>query len=90
MIIKILGLMDLMLVLSLIIFKYGFIGQTIPLIFIVYLIIKGIIFFRDFTSIIDLVSTVIFVLALFGIFNVITWIALAWILQKAVFSLVSS
>lgn len=82
--------MDLVLAASLILFKYGFIGQTILLVFIVYLIVKGLIFFRDVTSIIDLASAIIFIFVLFGTFNILTWIALLWILQKAVFSLVSS
>lgn len=90
MIIKILGLMDLILVASLIAFKYGFVGQIIPLVFIAYLIVKGLIFFRDITSIIDLASAIIFIFVLFGTFNTLTWIALIWLLQKAVFSFVSS
>ncbi len=87
MIIKLLGLMDMFSVASLLLFKYGIVSQKILVIAIIYLMIKGIIFFRNIVSLLDFGIAVIFVLALFQIYNVLTWIAIIWILQKAVLSL---
>ncbi len=86
---KLMGLMDLLSVASLLLFKYGIISQTFLIIAVVYLMVKGIIFFRNIVSLIDFGVAVIFILALFGIYNVLTWIALVWITQKAVLSLFS-
>lgn len=86
---KLMGLMDLLTVTTLLLFKYGIIQQKFLIIAVVYLIIKGVIFFRDIASIVDVGVAVIFILALFGIYNVLTWIAVIWVLQKAVFSMLN-
>lgn len=83
------GLMDLLTVTTLLLFKYGIIQQKFLIIAVAYLIIKGVIFFRDIASIVDMGVAVVFILALFGIYNVLTWIAVLWVLQKAVFSMLT-
>lgn len=89
MILKLMGLMDILSVLILLLFKYGIISQKFVIIATIYLAIKGIIFFRNVVSLADFGVAVIFVLALFGVYNVLTWIAMIWILQKAILSLFS-
>jgi len=84
---KLLGLMDILSVTSLILFKYGVVSQTFVIAAVIYLMIKGIIFFHNIVSLLDFGIAIIFVLSLFGIFNVLTWIAIVWILQKAILSL---
>ncbi len=87
MILKLLGLMDLFSIASLLLFKYGVVSQKFLIVAVIYLMIKGIIFFRNIVSLLDFGIAVIFILALFQIYNVLTWIAIIWILQKAVLSL---
>ena len=86
---KLMGIMDILSIVSLLLFKYGFIPQIFLIIAVIYLMIKGILFFRNIASLADFGVAVIFILALFGIYNIITWVAIVWILQKAVFSLFS-
>ncbi len=88
MIIKFMGIMDILSVASLLLFKYGFISQKFLIIAMIYLMAKGVFFFRNIVSLIDFGVAVIFILALFGIYNILTWIAVFWILQKAVLSLI--
>lgn len=87
MVLKLLGLMDILSITALLLFKYGLISQKFLIIAMIYLIIKAVIFFKDFASLIDFGVAIVFALALFGIYNVLTWIAVLWILQKAVLSL---
>ncbi|MDP2908827.1 MAG: hypothetical protein Q8N77_03395 [Nanoarchaeota archaeon] len=86
---KLMGLMDLLTVTTLLLFKYGIIQQKFLIVAVAYLIIKGVIFFRDIASIVDVGVAVVFILAMFGIYNVLTWIAVLWVLQKAVFSMLT-
>ncbi|MDP2907497.1 MAG: hypothetical protein Q8O03_06155 [Nanoarchaeota archaeon] len=87
MIIKILGLMDLLSITILLLFKYGVVSQIFLIAAVIYLMAKGVIFFRNIASLLDFGVAIIFALALFQTYNVLTWIALVWVLQKAVFSL---
>ena len=86
---KLMGLMDILSIAILLLFKYGLISQKFLIVAIIYLMIKGIMFFKNIVSLADFGVAIIFILALFGIYNVLTWIAILWILQKAVFSLFS-
>ncbi len=87
MILKLLGLMDLLSITILLLFKYGIISQIFLIAAVIYLMTKGIFFFKNIVSLLDFAVAVIFILALFQIYNVLTWVAMVWILQKAVFSL---
>ena len=88
MIIKLFGIMDLLSALLLIFLKYD-IGKSIAYIFIFYLIIKGLLFFGDFNSILDIVAGIFMFLAVQGVFIFITWILILHLLQKAFFSLLA-
>ncbi len=79
--------MDLLSIAILLLFKYGLIPQIFLIAAVIYLMAKGILFFRNIVSLFDFGIAVIFILALFQVYNVLTWIAIVWILQKAVLSL---
>lgn len=86
---KLMGLMDLLSIAVLLLFRYGVVSQKVLIIAAIYLMIKGILFFKNIVSLIDFGVAIIFALALFGVYNVLTWIAIIWILQKAALSLFS-
>jgi len=88
MIVKLFGLLDLFSAILLIFLKYS-IGKSIAYFFIGYLIIKGLLFFGDFSSIMDIISGIFMLLATQDIFIFITWILVFFLLQKSFFSLIS-
>jgi len=92
MVVKILGIADLMAALSILLFRVapntGSI-KTLLIVFAIYVIIKGLIFIKSITSIIDIAAGAFMVLAFYGYFNFLTWIAAIWLTQKGVISLFS-
>ena len=87
MILKLLGLLDLIIGLHLILLKWDFF-PSLGIVFAVYLFIKSIAFFHDVASIVDLLTAVIYTLAVYDIYFSFTWIFSLWLLQKSFFSLV--
>ena len=83
--IKVLGILDIISAVVMILLNYYSFGFA--WIFALYLGIKSLIFIKSIVSIIDLVAVLFFVLAMFGIHNIITLIFAVWILQKGFFSL---
>ncbi|MBI4447821.1 hypothetical protein HY643_02480 [Candidatus Woesearchaeota archaeon] len=87
MIVKFFGLLDLASALAVFLFKFN-----IPKIFVwaavIYLGVKGLIFLKDFSSLIDLTSVVIIIFALYGHYNRLTYLVVLWLLQKGITSLV--
>lgn len=79
--------MDLLSIVILLLFKYAGISQFFLIAVVIYLMAKGIIFFRNIVSLLDFGVAIIFALALFYPYNILTWVALVWVLQKSVFSL---
>ncbi len=55
-------------------------------IFIIYLIIKNLVFF-SIAGIVDIIAAFFMILALYGYFYWFSWIFVIWLLQKGVFSL---
>lgn len=89
MVVRILGLIDLLTALSVVLLRFG-IAKTMALALAIYLIIKGIIFIKNITSMIDIAAGVVVLIAALGYFTpIITWIAAIWIAQKGVISLFS-
>ena len=84
----ILGVLDIIAALSLFLLKFS-LAPWFAAIFAIYLLIKAVIFFRDFASIIDIFVVIIFVNALLGSFNILSWLAIIWLLQKGILSLFS-
>ncbi len=86
---KLLGFLDLLSIIVLLLFKYNFVSKFVLLIALFYILGKAIIFFRDFASLVDFGVVIVFALALYGIYGIITWLAVIWILQKSIFSFLS-
>ncbi len=83
--IKLLGILDIISAVVMILLNYYHLGFA--WIFALYLAIKAFMFISSIVSIIDLIAVIFFVLAIFGIHNILTLIFAVWILQKGFFSL---
>lgn len=84
--VKFLGIMDLLSAASIVLLRYE-VGLGFLWMFGVYLIIKSILLFSPISSILDILTGIVIILAFFGHFYFISWIFFIWILQKGVFSL---
>ena len=84
MLIYLFAIMDFVAGILLILFSFNIaIGGNTNWIFGIYLITKGVIFIKSITSLLDIVSGILIILAIYGIVNTLTWIAAFWLLQKA-------
>lgn len=88
MVLKILGVFDLLAALSIILLRFG-ITKTMALALAIYLIIKGIIFIKSIPSMVDIAAGLLIILAFYGHFTFLAWIAAVWLTQKGVISLFS-
>lgn len=88
MIVKLLGLIDLLAAVFIILLKFH-IGENIAVIIAIILLIKSIIFLTSFISLIDILAGVFLLLAAYGHYYFFTWIFALWLLQKAFFSLLA-
>ncbi len=88
MIAKLLGIIDFLAALSIILLKFN-VAESFAIVIALMLLVKSILFISDIVSIIDIGAVVFIILAIFGIFNIVTWIIFFWLLQKAIFSLIS-
>lgn len=88
MIAKLLGIIDFLAAFSIVLLKFG-LAEKFAIFIAIVLLIKALLFITDIVSIFDIIAVVFIFLAIFGIFNVVTWIAFFWLLQKAIFSLLS-
>lgn len=87
MIIKLLGLADLLSAVTIVLVHYDIIGWRIGFIFVAYLLIKGWLFRTDINSIMDILCGIYLFVMLFGFTTIISWVVAIYLLQKAVFSL---
>ncbi len=88
MIVKLLGLVDLLTAVLAVFAHIGFIPTSVLKIFAVYLIIKGAIFIKSFTSILDLGCGVYLLLMFFfNMHSFIVYLVALYLFQKAVFSM---
>ena len=88
--IKILGFLDLLTALSLTATHYGWLNSNkVLFVFILYLLIKGWAFKGDIASAIDLVIALYMITLMFGFHSFLTVIAIIYLLQKAIFSLIA-
>ncbi len=88
MIVKLFGVVDLLAAVCLILLKWG-IGSKIGLVLAIFLCVKGLIFFYNWASVVDLISVLVLVLAAFGYYFSFSWLFSLWLLQKAFFSLLA-
>ncbi len=84
---KFLGLLDIVSALVILILKFGFFVD-LGLLLAIFLAIKSIIFIKDVASVIDLITAVFFFSAALGYYFSFTWIFAIWLLQKGLFSLI--
>lgn len=85
MLLKIMGVLDLVVALTLFLLKYGM-WEWFAWACIVYIALKSFLAIRSIASIGDIIAALIMVLAIFGHFNILTYLAVLWFLQKGVAS----
>ncbi|MBI5872125.1 hypothetical protein HZB88_03495 [archaeon] len=86
MVVAILGIIDILGALALFVLKWGIL-KTVGWILVIFLGAKALLTFGDFASIVDLACVLIFILAIFGVYGIWSYIAIVWLLQKGIFSL---
>lgn len=84
MLLKLLGMLDLAAAIILILLNWS-IGINIGWFFSIYLILKGIVFW-SLASLLDILSGILMILAIFGYYSIFTWLAVVWLAQKFFFS----
>jgi len=84
----VLGFMDILSALSFVLLKFEMF-ETLAVVCIFYLILKGLLFFKSFVSILDIVCGIVLALAYFGSFPFLWWVCALWLLQKGIFSIIS-
>ncbi|MBW2964549.1 hypothetical protein KY363_03745 [Candidatus Woesearchaeota archaeon] len=87
MVVKLLGVADLLAAVVVVLLHYQVIGWRIGIIFVAYLILKGWLFRVDINSIMDILCGLYMFVMLFGFTTIITWVVVIYLFQKAVFSL---
>jgi len=87
-VIKILGLMDLLTAIVMVLLQFDLIGWRLGFSFACYLLMKAFLWRGDIASFIDMFAALAIVLLIFHIHTVLTFIFAAYILQKAIFSLI--
>lgn len=85
----ILGILDLMAVLTLLALHFFDVPLRLSLAFALYLVFKLILFYQSWHSYIDAAIGVYMILLILGLSSTVTYVAAAYLLQKAIFSLVS-
>jgi hypothetical protein len=88
MLVKLMGIMDLLSAVAVIMLHYDFfITWRIGLIFAAYLILKGWLFRSDIASLLDLLCGIYLFIMLLGFTTFLSWVVAVYLFQKAVFSL---
>lgn len=87
MVVKLLGVADLLSAAVVVLLHYDLLGWRIGLGFAAYLIIKGWLFREDLNSVMDILCGLYLFVMLFGFTTFITWIVAIYLFQKSVFSL---
>lgn len=87
MVVKLLGVMDLLSAVAVVLLHYDLLGWRIGFLFVAYLIVKGWLFREDINSIMDILCGIYMFVMLFGLTTFISWAVAIYLFQKAVFSL---
>jgi len=85
MVVVLFGLLDLLAAITLITIKWD-VGIVVAWWSAAYLTIKAIPFIKDPASILDILSALMIVLAIFDVYFIGTYLAIIWLIQKAVLS----
>ncbi len=86
-IVKFLGLMDLFCAVTIVLLNYGLINKLIAVGAILYLIVKGFMFRKDISSILDVISGLYMCLLLLGFGSILTFIFVVYLVEKGIISL---
>ncbi|MBI2673446.1 hypothetical protein HYX19_04240 [Candidatus Woesearchaeota archaeon] len=88
---KFLGFMDLFTGLMFIILKLNITNFSLILFWlcVVYIIIKSISFPFTFGTLGDIISLFFLFLSFYGVFNLFSWLAMIWYIQKGLLSIIS-
>ena len=84
--VKILGLMDLLAALAYALVKYSLISQSVAAVLVLVVLVKSIIFLKDVSSMIDMAAALFLLLAIYGMLPSAAIFAALWLLQKSIFS----
>jgi hypothetical protein len=87
MVVRLLGIGDLLSAIVVVLLHYDLIGWRVGLVFVAYLLIKGWLFREDLNSILDIFCGLYMFVMLFGLTTIISWVVAIYLFQKAVFSL---
>ncbi len=87
MVVKLLGIGDLLAAVVVVMMHYDLVGWRIGLLFAAYLLIKGFMFKGDFSSILDMVCGAYIIIMMFGLTTIVDWIVVLYLFQKSVFSI---
>ena len=87
MVVKLLGIGDLLCAIVVVLLHYDLIGWRIGFLFVCYLLIKGWLFREDLNSILDILCGLYMFVMLFGLTTIVSWVVALYLFQKAVFSL---
>lgn len=88
MVVKVFGIMDLLASISFILISFGWF-KGFAVFMAVYLVLKGIIFFSDIASWLDMASGVYLFLIFLGVSPALSIVCILWLLQKAIISILS-
>jgi hypothetical protein len=88
MVVKLMGVMDLLSAAAVLLLHYNFlISWRIGFLFVAYLLIKGWLFREDLNSIMDILCGLYMFVMLFGFTTIVSWVVAVYLFQKACFSL---
>ncbi len=86
MIVYLLGILDILVGISLLLLKFNV--EFIPIFFAGFVAVKGLAFIKNIASIADIACGFIFFYAIYsGYFGIFAYMAVIWLIQKGVFSL---
>ncbi|MBW3002977.1 hypothetical protein KY328_05615 [Candidatus Woesearchaeota archaeon] len=87
--VKLMGLMDIIAVIVMVLLHFSIGSWRITLAFALYLIFKGFAFRGNIHSMIDTAIGIYMIFLLFGLHSILTFVPVIYLLQKALFSIMS-
>jgi len=83
---KILGFLDLITAVIVVFVQLGFLGPAVLKFFAVYLLIKGLLFIKSLSSVLDIACAAYLLLMIFGLKFILAYFVAVYLFQKAVVS----
>lgn len=85
MVVKLFGLLDI--IAGIILVYLSFNNSSLASFFVIYLLLKGLLFYGGFASIMDILAGIFIGLAAMGNFYSLSWLFVIWLIQKGILSL---